>query len=177
MEINYKVIDNFLPKAEFNEIKNTLMSDMFPWFYNDNKVSKTENVLFEDGEDGSKYNFQFTHTFYGNMYPQSNYCFELFSPMLEIINPKALVRIKSNLTPPTPKKIIYGYHTDLPNTPKNLKTAVYYVNTNDGLTLFKDGPTVESVENRLLIFDSDLLHTGTSSTDISRCVVNLNFFE
>ena len=30
-----KIIDNFLPKKEFNQIQNTLMSDQFPWFYHD----------------------------------------------------------------------------------------------------------------------------------------------
>ena len=70
--------------------------------------------------------------------------------------------------------MIHGYHTDFPF---ECKTAIFYINSNNGLTLFKNGQIIESVENRMVIFNSQLEHTGTTSTDTkNRIVVNFNYF-
>ena len=59
----------------------------------------------------------------------------------------------------------------------NITTAILYVNSNNGYTLFEDGTKVESVENRIVLFDSNLRHTGTTCTEEKvRIVVNFNFF-
>ena len=58
-----------------------------------------------------------------------------------------------------------------------ITTSIYYVNSNDGYTEFKDGTIIESVENRLVIFPSDMRHTGTTCTNAkNRIVVNINYF-
>ena len=55
-------------------------------------------------------------------------------------------------------------------------TAIFYLNTNNGYTLFEDGQRVASVANRIVIFDAALRHTGASCTDADhRLVLNLNF--
>ena len=56
-------------------------------------------------------------------------------------------------------------------------TAIYYLNSNNGSTVFKDsGDKVESVANRLIVFDGSIEHAGTSCTDDSRRVVlNINY--
>lgn len=41
-----KIIDNFLPKKEFNQIQNTLMSNQFPWFYHDYVSEPSEKINF-----------------------------------------------------------------------------------------------------------------------------------
>ena len=52
------------------------------------------------------------------------------------------------------------------------------MNTNNGYTTFKDGTKVDSVANRMIIFDSELDHTGTTCTDQkSRVIINFNFLE
>ena len=44
------------------------------------------------------------------------------------------------------------------------------------LTLFKD-KKINSVENRIIIFNSNIEHTGTSTTNANyRMVLNLNYF-
>ena len=48
------------------------------------------------------------------------------------------------------------------------------MNTNDGYTEFENGHRVESVANRVVIFDSNIKHTGVSCTDEKRRVV-INF--
>ena len=58
------------------------------------------------------------------------------------------------------------------------KSAVFYLNSNNGYTLFEDGTKVESVAGRLLVFDPHMAHTGSSSTDTkNRVVINFNYFE
>ena len=55
--------------------------------------------------------------------------------------------------------------------------AIYYVNSNDGYTEFEDGTRIETIENRLLVFDSSLWHTGSTCTNAKvRCVINFNYF-
>jgi hypothetical protein len=50
------------------------------------------------------------------------------------------------------------------------------MNTNNGKTIFKNGKQINSIENRIVIFDSNLQHTGTSHTDTKRRVlINFNY--
>ena len=58
-----------------------------------------------------------------------------------------------------------------------LKTAVFYINTNNGYTEFKNGVKVHSVANRVCIFDSNLEHRGTTHSEggHQRVVVNFNY--
>ena len=51
------------------------------------------------------------------------------------------------------------------------------MNTNNGRTDFKDGIKVNSVENRLVVFPSNLEHTIVTCTDKKiRVVINFNYF-
>jgi hypothetical protein len=165
--MNYTVTDNFLSDEDFLKLKNAILGNEFPWYFLSTKVD------FENSDH--KNNFQFTHNFYSD-YKANSTCIELINPILKIINPSAILRIKGNLTPITDTHILYDFHTDIKNV--NAETAVFYVNTNDGYTLFEDGTKVKSVENRLLRFKSDTSHTGTSCTDQKvRCVINFNYYK
>ena len=65
-------------------------------------------------------------------------------------------------------------HIDLIGQSSPQKTAIFYVNTNNGWTEFKKGGKVKSVANRIVIFDSQLYHQGYTCTDQKRRVV-MNF--
>jgi hypothetical protein len=55
-------------------------------------------------------------------------------------------------------------------------TAIYYVNSTDGYTEFRDGTKVPSVENSMVVFPSYMEHTGTTCTDKrSRININMNY--
>ena len=167
---NVKIIDNFLSPAEFGALRSSMLSTAFPWNFTPMKVSKVDS----DDELTKYYNFQNYHLFYGNGIPQSTY-FNVLSDVLIKINPAALIKIKANLTTRTTRVIKSSWHVD--NTYKNSTTAVFYLNTNNGFTFFKDGSKVESVENRLVTFPSSLIHAGTTSSDTDyRAVINLNYF-
>ena len=80
-------------------------------------------------------------------------------------------------------------HVDYPN----MKTAAFYINTNNGYTKFRrewgdwavvngypEDPDheriVESRSNRMVIFDSNLEHSGYTCTDEKvRVLVNFNY--
>jgi hypothetical protein len=158
-----KILNNVIKNDEALKIKDLLISQTFSWFY-------IEGVVFE-----KENNFQFTHMFYDNFKINSNY-FEILNPILNVLKPSAIIKIKANLLLKDTKVTEHTMHIDT-NT-KNSKTAVYYVNTNNGYTKFSDGKKVSSKINRLVTFDSNLEHAGTTCTDSNyRIVLNFNYFE
>lgn len=164
--MSIKVYENFLEKDRFDNLKKEMLSNSVPWFFNNSKVRPGENEFdFE--------NYQLSHTFYSNCFPQSQYI-EIINPLMEKINPRAVVKIKANLNFKTNEPYVYGYHSDVDFI---CNTAVFYINNNNGKTLFEDGSFVDSVENRLCVFDSNLKHSAVSTTDKKyRCVININYF-
>ena len=96
--------------------------------------------------------------------------------ILDYLNTKAIVRIKANLNHKENDINIHGYHTDF--NYENLKTAIYYVNTNNGFTIFKkDGKKILSQKNKIVIFDSNEQHSGTSCIDKPfRLAINFNYY-
>jgi hypothetical protein len=161
-----KIIDNFLEEEDFKKIKNKMLSASFPWYY-------TEGII---GEDHSLDMFQFVHIFWDHERggKNSDHLIEL-KPIIDKINPRELYRIKSNMTVRGEKIIENGYHTDYDKSSKFI-TAVYYINTNDGYTVFEDGTKVNSLENRFVMFDSDISHSGSNCTNANiRCLINFNY--
>ena len=61
---------------------------------------------------------------------------------------------------------------------EKFKTGVFYLNSNNGSTLFKNGKRIYSKENRMLIFDGHQKHCGVDCTDNDyRIVINYNWTE
>ena len=57
-----------------------------------------------------------------------------------------------------------------------MTTGIYYVNTNDGYTVFEDGTKIDSVANRICIFPYYLKHSGTTCTNANRRIaLNINY--
>ena len=88
-----------------------------------------------------------------------------------------LWRSKINLTLRTKDDFVfYPFHTDFANH-DTYTTAIFYLNTNNGYTLFEDGTKVDSVANRMVMFNGNTKHTSASHTegDRFRFVLNINF--
>ena len=160
--MSVEILDNFLNTKNFDEIKeNILNRNDFPWFLSNGINNPTDKDQ------------QFYHLFYENFQITSNY-FKLLIPILKSLKVNSLVKLKINLMPRSSEIIEYKWHRDVPFV---CKTGIFYFNSNNGYTLFKDLPNVESISNRLVIFDSNLNHGGTSCTDANfRCVLNINYF-
>jgi hypothetical protein len=161
-----KIIKNFLEEEHFNNLKSLLYSDNFPWYLAEGVIKP------KDGQ------IQFIHNFYKNFTITSSF-FNFIDPILTKLNVVSLIRIKANFLYKTDKIIEHGYHTDINiNNKINSKTAVLYINTNNGYTKFKNNKTVISEENKIVIFDTNILHTGSTCTDKdTRVVVNFNYYD
>tara|TARA_R110000782_G_scaffold218087_2_gene305460 strand:+ start:87 stop:611 length:525 start_codon:yes stop_codon:yes gene_type:complete len=160
-----KVIDNFLPLEQFKSIQDFLSGSYFPWHYNDKAVDKNSYR-------------QFVHNFYRNTY--YNYSVSPFmdhiKPLLDKLDPaiEYLFRIKANSTFPEDQKQNYYFHKDF-SVPGGM-AAVYYINTNDGATVFPDNQFVESKENRIVIFSNEVEHgVKRHSFGDNRIVININW--
>ena len=86
-----------------------------------------------------------------------------------------LQRVSLNLTFATPQSEVSKYHID--SDLKNSYTCIFYLNSNNGGTKFKEsGEFVQSQRNRLIRFPSLLEHTAINTTDTKfRWVLNINY--
>ena len=161
-----EIFDDFLPSYQFNQIQSVLMGDRFPWYYNDGIVWQGDG-------------YQFKHTFYNRVRNVlSSPYLPIFDQCLSQLNVKELWRIKANCRPASLFKRFSYYHTD--HFPCS-RTAILYINTCNGYTKFKKGGKVKSVANRIVIFDSNMVHAGVTCSTLSneqrRVLVNLNYTE
>ena len=162
----YVVNDDFLDDVSLEGVCGVILGTTFPWNYNDAIVAK---------DDGGY--FQFVHSFYDDCLPRSKF-FNLLEPILNKLQPKGLVRVKANTTTRTSQNIIHKQHTDLPYSFENAYTSVFYLNTNNGGTVFGEGDFVNSLRNRLVTFPMHQKHSGKTCTDEKRrVVINLNYFK
>lgn len=164
-----KIINNFLDKEYFKKIEDLFFNNVFfPWFPN--------TIL-----SNSKHK-QFVHIFYRNYASNSNYN-ELLKPFYLQLKIKALIKVKANYLWKTEKIVEHGFHTDTAQhigeeSKPNWKTAIFYVNTNNGYTKFETKKKILSKANRLVIFPAYVKHTGTTCTDKDeRIVLNLNYYD
>lgn len=159
-----KVIDNFLPDVYFNHLQKTLSETNFPWYYND-----TITGLKKDTSS-----FQFTHNFYKDHTIVSSF-WPIITPLIEKLKVCALVRVKANLLPRSTTHQSSCLHED--HHSKGVHTALFYCNTNNGYTFFKDNKKVLSKANTVILFNSNKLHAGTSCTDQkTRLVINVVYY-
>ena len=155
------IYKNFLSKKKFNELKFNLMGNHMPWYFKEGVNSVVDK------------NFQFAFTFIinGKINCHETYL-NLLKPILEKIKFKTLNRIKANLLVKDTKNIEHGMHTDQ----EKGTTGIFYVNTCNGYTRFKNNKIIKSKENTYIEFDSTLEHTGASCTDKKRrVVINFNY--
>jgi hypothetical protein len=161
------ILDNFLEQENFIKLKNKVCSSYFPWFFNESVLDDNSNSIFD---------YQFIHfVIKNNQITTEDKIFEVFKPLIKKLNSKSIIRLKLNLNTATHIHYDNGLHTDVSET-NNVKTAIFYINTNNGSTLFEDGSKVDCIENRILIFDSNNKHQARTSTDTkARYVANINF--
>jgi hypothetical protein len=161
------VCDNFLTENEYKGIYDIFTGATIPWFFNG-------SVTYGSGPIDSKLrDFQFTHTMYMSGRVQSP-IFDALAPILDKLNTKAIIRVKANLIPLAEQIIEHDMHMDFPY---DAKTAIFYVNSNNGYTKFETGQKVQSVGNRAVVFPMQIKHCGTTCTDSKiRVVINVNYF-
>ena len=165
-----EVYDDFLDDEKFRWVQREMLGASINWNLGSILNPKVDTIDCNELE-----NIQFTNYMYDDLQPKA--------PEYGIVEPfisdprlgiTALVRIKANLTMRTPKVITHGFHKD---GKCHHTSAIYYVNSNDGYTEFEDGTQIESIGNRLLVFDSQISHTGSTCTNSRvRCVINFIYY-
>ena len=166
---SYEVIDNFLPQKEFQEIQATIMGESgksIGWVYN-------TSITHENKETTWKH-FYMTHMVCQSSVITSPLICKSILPVLEKIDAKALIRIKINLFPNSEKIHENKMHADMSFSHRG---ALFSINTCDGYTKLKDGTKIDSVANRILLFDPSMLHCSTNTSDTTaRFNIQINYF-
>lgn len=172
-----KVIDNLLPKHIWKDIHKLLIDEPERNFW------ELRKGVSGPGYDLGDY-FQFTHAVYEYNIPVSPLFDLVEMNIIPAIEDKAkikftsILKAKFNLLTKSKENDLHGFHTDFVDRETlPIKTAVYYVNTNNGKTKFETGEEIDSVANRIVIFPHHLRHSSVSQTDTNvRVVLNLNWF-
>ena len=165
----HKVIDDFLDKEDFIFVHNLIMNEPFPWFYMD---SYRESGLEKDKTNNFSYHL---HMLYDNNVPSSPHFDNILPLIMKKIDVKTLIRVKINSYTKEDKLIEHDLHTDYDYSNNG---AIFSINTCDGYTKLEDGTKIESIENRLVTFNTNVQHTGSTCTDSKeRVVINLNYFK
>ena len=163
MEI--KIFDNFLSSFQFDSIQSFFMGNDVPWFWGDSVVYENE-----PGDD-----YKFFNTIYRNSTGPNVY-YPLIEPCITRLGCSSVTRVRANLRPKTLFHRKTPYHTDYPEPVGNEFTSIFYINTNNGWTEFKNIGKVKSVANRMVVFPCVLEHRGVSCTDqMRRVVLNFNY--
>lgn len=200
MQIFMKVIDDFIPKDDQNQLENLFLNNnYFPYYYEYNtvigkiqeeSVSNISNIILQS---------QFVHKLYDCGEISSTAYTEVMNLFrgtgIESLSPQ---RIKVNLlqTPFDRSKGIYHTpHVD--HGDDGYVSLLYYVNDSDGDTYFFDKTTYDNYslerykeyvnnltvekrvspkKGRVVIFDSNRFHAGSPPFNHnSRCVLNMVF--
>ncbi len=165
-----KVLDDFLPQDTFDGLQKAIFSNKF-------KFNVITNVDAQPGAvpQENYWSWYLIHMVYWNDSPYS----ELFQPIYNEFIPrfkalgifKSLMRIKINAFPYT--ETVHEHNKHIDYTYKHMG-AIFYLNTCDGYTKLKDGSKIDSVANRLLLFDASEPHQSTT-TSTARLRYNINF--
>ena len=163
------VVDDFLDEETFEKVKTLFLgrSGVSPtYMYGITPVLEELDLHSEGG-------MQFTTP------NDADFTAFINTGFLQKIGLFSVQRFKCNITLKGEKIIEHGFHTDLDTEDighLHPKSAVFYLNTCDGYTAFRDGQKIESLANRYVEFDTHLQHTGTNTTNAPfRAVLNINF--
>ena len=165
----HQIVDNFLPDIEASIIEEYWTGPNAAWNFR-------SDLTFYNPDNSEQDN---DHCFYGVMlwkmpHGKNNNQFDTVLPIIKKLGCKALIKIQANSYPRTNTLVKHGLHIDFPF---HNRSCVYYVNTNNGYTILKDGTKIESIRNRALFFDGSEEHCSTNCTDKKiRVTLNFNHF-
>ena len=176
--MKHKVIDNFLDKEYFDSLVTLFTGEVntgnsiMPWFFG-------SNIAFPKGHENecplkNDKLFYMVHLFYDGNVPMSPLYNKLI-PLLDKLDTKSLIRIKANFYPNTEILHEHPMHEDY-----NFlhSAAILSLNTCDGYTKLKDGTKIDSIANRILLFDASNEHCSTTTTNVSaRMNININYIQ
>jgi len=172
----FKKINNILDTKLFNDIKEHVCSDMFPWFY-------IPDSAFDNTTDTNKTKkYSFYHTTMKEK--KSNSFFNENTMMIANImkdqfhlNDYEILRLRWGMSTNNAEKIIHNPHIDFY---EQHKVILYYLNESDGDTYFYDNQnniinqnTPE--ENSAILFEGNIKHSSSKPIKYDRRIIlNIN---
>jgi len=168
MELKYELIDNFLDKNQYIQIKSFLEQENTPWFFRKDDTG----IPTETSKNGF-----FSFCAYNHWMPDNLNFYNLILPILAKLNCFVPIQIRANLCLRDKDSIECSWHKD--HTCVVGTTAILFFNTCNAKTLLKIDDkilSIDSIENRLLKFNSSIIHKLVYHTDIHRrIVINFNY--
>ena len=173
--MSYKVIDNFLEEGDFKTLQSLILGSRDNANFNWNIITDVAHHAnangFNEQKEEQLWNWYGIHPVYVNEIPLSphyNYITQLFCNKLEV---KSLLRIKINFYPHTAEVKEHDPHQDYTNPHFG---ALFSLNTCNGYTKLSNGDKINSVANRVLLFDPSEYHNSTTTSD-QKGSYNINF--
>jgi len=150
-----QVTDNFLQKEYYEHLYNIITDTQFPWMYQNRVANHSENP------EANLNHYYFVHSLFHDYKIESRF-YEEFIHLFKVLDVQFLHRARVLMFVNQGEQHIHDTHID---HKVHCKTALIYMNSNDGFTQFEDGERVESIKNRLLIFDGSVPHSSSTATD------------
>jgi hypothetical protein len=162
---NALVYDNFLENRAFEYIESQVTNPgNLPFYIHDGVTGDGDgdaflgHTIYKDNEVKSEEPYKFIKQ-------------EIFPKL----NVGIFLRSKVNCYPKTHEVHEHKLHVDYPFPHK---TALLSINTCNGYTLLEDGTKLESIRNRMVVFDGDTLHASTTCSDkMFRFNIIFNYIE
>jgi hypothetical protein len=175
--------ENILSYSVFKNIQAKVFDDAVPWYYTDTTALIEENNLLMDNS--------FNHMVFRDGRPTSPLFDGIVFAFLDCLDKtnqqlKEILRIKIGLITATENTFVHKPHIDfdLPH-----QTALLYLNSTDGDTIFykeKLGDNIDNVltitdrvtpeENKFVYFDGLTYHSSSTPTNSKRrVVINFNY--
>ena len=173
--MKYKTINNFLATDFFEKLKDLIMNQDFPWRRRDHMSSDVSDKMY------------FTYGFYNNMNSRSEFYEPYIIPILKklqaeprlMYKPLAPIEVRANMIISALFKTAQ-WHRDYELSGPQCKTSLLYLNDCDGGTELKINNKaifIKAEANKILVFDTDVLHRATTSKkEPIRYVINFNYF-
>ena len=163
-----RIIDDFLPEEDYRTLEHIVLGSEIYW-----KLQPHGTV----GHSTSKGDWRFTHSVYHQRAHLNTQHKGDFFTVFEHLKVLSLISCKLNCDIYTVEPEQRPWHTDQLIHAHCTFTSILYFNDCNGKTTFKDGFTVESKRNRMLIFNSEYEHAGITQTNTPRrYLLNTNFF-
>ncbi len=181
MSIQYKVIDKALDIGPFTSIRDLCTFKGL----NDDPVVEYTLSDYVSGTEKSPDDLELwygVHALY-NAHPGHNSVLSMYTQYIApaivdylktVDSLKTLLRMRVNFFPYTKEVYEHEPHTD---HEFSCKAAILYLNTCDGFTRLEDGTKIDSIENRILLFDPSTPHNSTTTSNAKgRFNINCTYF-
>jgi hypothetical protein len=166
----FVVYDDFLPYQEFGTLKSYLTEANLPFWTISNQINRN---------DKNNNDFYMATMIYHNENGARNEWIQGIDeqPFINIsskLHMFSLLRMKANLYVPSVK----GHYIHAPHVDYDFghQGALFFVTTCDAPTYMFDGTPIESIENRLLLFNPGTPHASSAPTNVPfRITININY--